>query len=280
MTDEQLQKLIAAISALKPIGGVHWETVVPVFVSALLAMLVGISMEYFKSFREKIKAERTKQKDELAKLNIATIALGYNLELVIHAVLQNILPHYDASHAAFLAVNQVPLSEPEITEFVRGVSGNYPHMMMTAPDYNFLEHDFIGNLPFVIGKEPELLKQSNWLIDHMRVLRSYLRERNGQIASANQQNFNGATFPAIRSAIQIQASIADAECVGALSVLDQIPMMAQTLERIARAYKKVGDVKTLIPPPVVSDAVVRLRAIVTPLEEAMPDRQQPKKDAG
>ena len=53
--------------------------------------------------------------------------------------------------------------------------------------------------------------------------------------------------------------------------------MTQTLEQIGRSYKNVGTLSTLIPPPVLQDAIVRLRAIAEPLIQAMPDRQQPKK---
>jgi len=52
MTDTQLEKLMSAITALKS-SGFHWEAVVPVFFSALLAMCVGIWLEYFKSYRDR-----------------------------------------------------------------------------------------------------------------------------------------------------------------------------------------------------------------------------------
>jgi hypothetical protein len=274
VTDDQLQKLLAVVGSLKVPDGLHWETVIPVFVSALLAMCVGILLEHYKTRREEQRTERKKREEELTQINIATIALAYNLELVIHAIFQNILPHYENSHAAFNAIKKVPNQEPELARFVRTASDAYPHMMMTAPDYNFLEHDFLGKLPFVLSKEPELLKQANWLIDHTRELRGHLRERNAQIELANRQDLNGGTlFSAIRGIIQIQASISNAECNAVLSVIDRIPEMAQTLERVGRTYKNAGTLSTLKPPEALKKAVTRLRAIRAPLEAAMPDRQ-------
>jgi hypothetical protein len=234
---EQLQKIVSSIDALKPGDGIHWETVIPVFVSALLAMCVGIALEYFKSHREAKKSDLKKRRDELTEINIATIALGSNLELLIHLTFQNIIPHYEHSQAAYKALKLVPRSEAEIAAFMQSL-GDYPHMMMTAPELNFLEHNFLAKRPFVIGKEPELLKQANWLTHLSRVLRRYLYDRNSQIELARSQGLRGVIFPAVGSAIQVQASLADAECVTILSVIEQIPMMTQMLERVGGSYRR------------------------------------------
>jgi len=121
LNDEQLRQIVGAVNALKPIGGIQWETVVPVFVSALLAMCVGISLEYFKSAREAKKAALKRQKDELTEINIATIALAFQfrdsnsfdlskystalraqVRLPIKALLQ--VPHIRIGDYRFLAV--------------------------------------------------------------------------------------------------------------------------------------------------------------------------------
>ena len=199
LTDTQLQKILDSIDATKH-GGFHWETVVPVFVSALLAMCVGIGLEYFKGYREKKKTVAKKQKDELSEINLATIALAYNLELITHFVFQNILPHYDDSHAALVAVGRVAPTDADIAAFLQ-TTGNYRHMMMTAPELNFLEYDFFAKLPFVLGKEPDLLKQSLWSTHTSRVLRKLLQDRNNQIDFARAQGLKGIRFADIGSAI-------------------------------------------------------------------------------
>jgi hypothetical protein len=127
LSDEQLQRIVSSIDALKPGSGIHWETVIPVFVSALLAMCVGIALEYFKSHREAKKSDLKKRKDELTEINIATIALGYNLELLLHFTFQNILPHYEHSQAAYRALKLVPHSEPEVAAFINSLGNLSAH---------------------------------------------------------------------------------------------------------------------------------------------------------
>jgi hypothetical protein len=272
LSDLQLQKILSSIETLRP-SGIHWETVIPVFVSALPAMCVGIGLEYFKSYREIKKSDLKKRKEELTEINIATIALAYNLELLIHFSFQNVIPHYEHSQAAYRALKLVPHSEPQIAAFIQSL-GKYPYMMMTAPELNFLEHDFFGRIPFVISKDPELLKQANWLTHLSRVLRRHLYDRNSQIELARSQGLSGVSFPAVGSAIQVQASLANSECVTILSAIEQIPMMTQTLELVGRSYKNAGKLSTLVPAPALHEAITRLRAIAEPLIQAMPDRRQ------
>jgi hypothetical protein len=64
--------------------GVHWEQVIPVFLSAALGMSVGIGLEYFKRYLERNKVELERDKKELNQINIATVAIAYNIEALIH----------------------------------------------------------------------------------------------------------------------------------------------------------------------------------------------------
>jgi hypothetical protein len=97
-SDAQFQKLLASLDALKPSGGVHWETVVPVFLSALFAMCIGIALEHYKGRRERLKAAEKKAKEELTAINVATVAMATNLELLVHYTFQNVIPHFEASY--------------------------------------------------------------------------------------------------------------------------------------------------------------------------------------
>jgi hypothetical protein len=72
----------------------------------------------------------------------------------------------------------------------------------------------------------------------------------------------------------VQASLANTECVTILSVIEQIPMMTQTLEKVGRSYKNAGKLSTIIPPPALHEAIKRLRVIAEPLIQATPDRQE------
>jgi hypothetical protein len=108
-----------------------------------------------------------------------------------------------------------------------------------------------------------------------RVLRRHLQDRNSQIDIARKDGLKGAIFPEIISAIQVQESIAGAECVAALQLIEQIQIIIQILERVGRSYKNAGKLSTVIPPPVLSEAIKHLRVISDPLIAAMTG-EQPK----
>jgi len=273
ISDAQLQKILESLESLKHSGGIHWETVIPDFISSLLAMCVGISLELFRRWLERRKVDAKKAKDELTEINIATIAMAHNLELVIHFTFQNILPHYEESQAAYQASQVVPNLNPEIEKFISSVGGNHPRMMMTAPELNLLEHDFLGKLPFAVGKAPELLQKGSWIVHLSRVLQRHLEDRNGEIALARREGLKGVAFPDICSAIQIQASVAAAECVTILQLIEQIQIALQILERVGRSYKNAGKLSTVIPPSPLAEAIKRLRFISEPLIAAMSGEQ-------
>jgi hypothetical protein len=164
LSDAQFEKILVAIDGLKHSSGIEWQTVIPVFLSSFLGMCVGILLELFRRWLERRKSDARKAKDELAEINIATFAMAHNLELLIHFTLQNVLPHYDDSHSAYQAVQSVPNVNEEIAKFVPYVQGSYPRMMMTAPELNLLEHDFLGKLSFATARAPELLQKGNWIV--------------------------------------------------------------------------------------------------------------------
>ena len=152
--------------------------------------------------------------------------------------------------------------------------------MMTAPEFNFLRYDYFAKIPFVVETEHELLGQANWLTNLSLVLKKLLGDRNTYIELARSEQSRGALFPEISGAIQVQATIANAECVTTLQAIELIQVMAQTLERIGRLYKGAGQPKRIIPPPALLDALKQLRAISEPLIRAMPDHERADTDLG
>ncbi len=269
VNDAQFQQLLASLETLKPSGGVHWETVIPVFLSALLAMCVGIALEHYRGRRERLKATRKKASDELTAINIATVAMATNIELLVHFTFQNIIPHFEDSHNAYEAGQKTPNLNDDIRLFVGSVQQRYPHIMMTAPELNILEHDFLVHLPFAVAETPELLQKGAWFVHLSRVLRRHLHDRNRQVEEAARDALKGMRFNEIMSAIQIQDSIGVAECVATLQSLEQAQAIAQILERVGRTYKDAGTAKTLIPPPALGEAITRLRMIAGPFIAAM-----------
>lgn len=279
LTDAQFQKFLASLEALKPHSGIHWETVIPVFISAFLAMCVGIALEHYKAHRERRKADEKKAKAELTAINVATIAMATNLELLIHFAFQNVIPHFEDSHHAYQRAQKVPNVNDEIGKFVRSVQGQYPHIMMTAPELNILEHDFLTHLPFAVGEAPELLQKGSWFVHLSRVLRKHLQDRNRQIEIARREALKGAHFNEIMSTLQIQESIGIAECVATLQSLEQAQGIGQILERIGQTYKNAGKAKKIIFPGALADAIGRLRTISEPFITAMagdPPNSEPK----
>jgi len=269
-SDAQFQKVLASLEALKPGNGIHWETVIPVFLSAFLAMCVGIVLELYKGRRERIKAVEKKAKDELTAINVATVAMSTNLELLIHYTFQNVIPHFEESHAAYQESLRVPNLNEEIEIFVHSVQGKYPHIMMTVPELNILEHDFLTHLPFAIAYAPELLQKGNWVAHLARVLRKHFDDRNRQVEIACRGAVKGASFNEIKSTLQIQESIGVAECVTTLQLLEQDKIVEDILERVGRTYdKKTGAAKKIIPPDALADALKRLREITAPFIAAM-----------
>ncbi len=269
LNETQFQQLLASLDKLEPGAGIHWETVVPVFLSALLAMCVGIALEYYKGRHEHRKAEEKRSKGELLAINIATVAMSTNLELLIHFTFQNIIPHFEDSHGAYAAGQIVPDVNEKMGIFVRSVQGRYPRFMMTAPELNILEHDFLVHLPFAVAEAPELLQKGNWFVHLSRVLRKQLQDRNRQVEIASRDSLKGMRFNEVMSAIQFQDSIGIAECVTTLQLLEQTQIIAQILERVGRTYVKVGKAKMLIPPAALEDAIKRLRVISEPYVSAM-----------
>jgi hypothetical protein len=60
LNDIQLQKILTTLESLKS-GGRHWE----IFGSALLGFLVGIGLDYVKSYREKAKSATERSNKEI-----------------------------------------------------------------------------------------------------------------------------------------------------------------------------------------------------------------------
>ncbi len=268
-SDAQFQKLLATLETLKPGGGIHWEMAVPVFLSALSAMCVGILLELYKGRRERHKTVEKKAQEELTAINIATVAMATNLEVLIHYAFRNVIPHFDESDAAYRESLQVPNLNTEIAKFIPSIQERYPHIMMTVPEMNILDHDFLAHLPFVIADTPELLQKGNWFVHLSRVLRKHFEDRNRQVDFAVRASTVGATFNDVKGVLQIQQSIGIAECVTMLSLLEQVKEIGNILARVGSAYKKVGQPIKIVAPDALADALKRLRDIGAPFIAAM-----------
>jgi hypothetical protein len=137
--------------------------VTSVFLAALLAMCVGILLEVFKDRRSISEYNQGKLKREVAQINNTISVIGYNIEALFHSVNQFILPHHNEGHIAYKALLETK-GDPQFAMSFP----TYSALVTTCPELHLIEWDFFKELPFIFEKDPELLKQSHWLISQSR----------------------------------------------------------------------------------------------------------------
>jgi hypothetical protein len=233
-SDTQLQKVLATVEAVKG-SGIHWEQVIPVFVSALLAMCVGIGLEYFKDHRERKKGSKERQRKELMQLNGAATAMGYNVECLLHIVMQQVLPHHEGSHAALAALRAAENNAPQLRAFVETMHSEFTPMMTRCPEPYFIDLEFFKDIPFVLGKDPELLKRSGWMVSYVRALKELLSERNKHLDIAVAEKLD---FQILEKQISVQARIADGEVVNSLMLFQQFLVICKKLKKNHRKLQQ------------------------------------------
>jgi len=243
------------------LAAIPWATSIPIFLSSFLGLCAGIVLDAWKSNREERRKRQNKLKDEVNAINIAVAALSYNIEACIHITRQNILPHYrDSREANRLAEEfRKEFNEPNQggmvgygglrdgqrsveLKLVTAVNDQHPAMMTSAPELGFDEHDLWEKLSFIIEKEPELLKRSNWATNFAHILRRRLSDRNLRIEAVRARTPNGVTFPHLIIDIHDHFDLAKAECVAVLQLLERIQDMLWILMRLGQSYKHVEKV--------------------------------------
>jgi hypothetical protein len=197
ISDAQLQRILDS----------NWEIVIPVFVSAFLAMFVGIILEYFKGYRERKKVSVERQKRELTQLNVAATAMGFNIESLLHIVMQQILPHHERSHAAFVALHAVENDTAKFRMFFENMHIEFTAMMTRCPEPYFTDLEFFKEIPFVLAKDPELLKLSGWMVSYTWALKQLLSERNKRIDIATNNAAESLDFQALANSDAIRPPI-------------------------------------------------------------------------
>jgi hypothetical protein len=174
----QFQQLLAAINGLHNDSGWwrQWVPVLAVPVSAFFAMLVGIRLEMYKTSREQKPRALAKLRTEVSQINIAIIAIAYNIGTLLHIVLQNIVPHYRQSHAAYKALHEAKSDSNKLSEFFISLH-KYPALMMTCPEMYFVEVDYFREMPFIAEKDPNLVNDAGWLVGRTREMKTTMRDR-------------------------------------------------------------------------------------------------------
>jgi hypothetical protein len=115
----------------------------------------------------------------------------------------------------------------------------YPALMTTCPEMHFVEWDFFKELPFLIEKDLELLKQAGWLLRQAREINKTISDRNQYIQAAmslTTSRRGGLYFYQLDGVLHSQVSISNAECVTALKFFRVLLDMAKRLEAIGATY--------------------------------------------
>ncbi len=279
MDDAQLRQIVAAIRGLKD-GGSLWRhfliSAAPVFFGAVLGLAFGFFADWLKTRRENRKISRAKREEELAQLNGIMTALGFNVESLTHTVMQQVMPHYDQSHAAIDAIQAVRDGKMTLQQFDELLHSDFMPAMTRCPDPYFIEVELFRAAPFVIAHDPNLLKLSAWIPTYIRDLRYILSERNKMIdlTTLGQASLDGAT---IERSMHTQASVANAEVVNSFQLFQQLLSVSERLEVIIKSdYGDMPGRKLRIQPPdALKDTLARLEHITKSVVPDLPPPQPP-----
>jgi hypothetical protein len=239
----QFEKLLSAINALH---ASDWALPLSVFVSAFLAMVVGILLEWSKTSWEKRRRARENLQNENRQINVVISAIGYNIEILYSVATQYILPHYKESHAAFSALTKAMEDPAKLTHLAMSIP-RYPALVTTCPDIYLVECDLGKELPFIVEKDPELPMRGGWLVSQIRELSAAIKTRNNNIVGAahttGQQG--GLNTAQLHGALHLQKTVADMECLIASQLFDLLFDIGKRLEAINKSYKIKAKKSTL-----------------------------------
>jgi hypothetical protein len=248
-------------------GHEFFVAAVPIFLAALLGVGVGFFTDWLKTRRENRKLIRERREKELTQLNVVATANAYNIEVLLHTVMQQILPHHEQSHDAAAALRLAKNDLPKLQAFGESMESDYRAMTTRCPEPYFIELEFFREIPFVLEKDAELVKLSGWMVSFTRLLKDILRERNRRIDMQTSANgAEGLSVEALEEEIRIQCDIGGTEVTNSFQLFQQFIAICKRLEKIAEGYKTVSGVhlKTHFPAPL-GDALRELERIAVAL---------------
>jgi hypothetical protein len=145
----------------------------------------------------------------------------------------------------------------------------YRALVTTCPEMHFIELDFFRELPFIVEKDPELLKQTGWLISQSRDLATAIKNRNSHIVAAMRTTTDkgGLKLAELNSILHLQTSIANAECITSLQLFELLLEMEKKLEAINETYKIKARKSRLTVAKPLETVMNQLREIVTQLDD-------------
>ena len=145
-------------------------------------------------------------------------------------------------------------------------------MMMRCPEPYFIDLEFSKDLPFVLAKDPELLKRSGWMVSYTRALKELLSERNKHIdIAANTNAAESLDFQVLEEQIRVQAHIANGEVINSLMLFQQFVAICKKLKTITESYKKELGVRLTVGfPTPLANTMRELRRIAEAVSPEFP----------
>lgn len=254
----QFQKLLSAVNSLRD-HAPFWKPALPIFLAAMLGFGSALLLDGLKTRRENRNVTRERLEKELAQLSGANTAIAFNIEALIHTVMQQILPHYTQSHAAAAAIEALQKSTPpQLEEFDRRLHSEFEPMMKRCPDPYFIDVDFFKDLSFLLLKDPQAIGLAGWIATYTRNLKAIIVERNRLIDHVTLgEPKEELDFLAIERAIATQATISDIEIVNSYQLLTSLRDASRKIETvIVEDYKKIAGAKLKIQLPPIFNAVL------------------------
>lgn len=279
--DSQLQKLLASIHALQnhaPFWNHFLITAAPIFLASLLGLATALLLDWLKNRRENRKSIRERLEKELAQLSGANTAIAFNIEALIHSVMQQILPHHKQSHAACTAIEALNGDSNRLQQINDLLHSEFRPMLTRCPEPYLEDVNLSKDLPFLIAKDPGLIKLSGWIITYTRNLKAILNDRNKLIDITTIENAkDGLDLPDLERQIATQATIADVEVVNAYQLFLLLKEASKKIENIITSeYKGVVGPKLKVElPEVFGNVMTDLESIAIGVVPDWPPPEPP-----
>jgi len=194
---------------------------------------------------------RDKFDKEVSQINVAIAGMSYNIEVLLHVVSDFIIPHYNESRIVFTILLEAQGDRQKLQKVALSFSApNYPALRKTCPELHFIEWDFFKEVPFIVEKDPELLKNTGWVCSQSLEINTAIKNHNAHLMSAMQTTMHqgGLKTSELYSILHFQKSVADAECLISLQLFDKLLDTERRLEAINNMYKSdVRKAKITIP---------------------------------